>query len=394
MSNPVPIKVENLGKKFILQQRGSRTLKSTVLDWMRGAGKGREDFWALRNVSFTVERGETLGIVGANGAGKSTLLALLAGTKAPTEGTSEMHGKISSLLELGAGFHPELTGRENVYLAGAIMGMSRSHMEQRFDAIVDFAELHKFIDQPVKHYSSGMYVRLGFAVAVEVDPDILLLDEVLAVGDTSFQRKCLQRVEDFRKSGKTMLIISHDLDTIKDISNRILFLDQGTVQGLGEPDAVVDQYHSLSRAQDSEGLRREWGTGEVRISTVELLLADGKPGDVFHWGQPLRARLRYAAREQIENPVFGFSISDAEGRLVYGNNTQLEDVSIPMVEGEGVLEFRIEELNVSRGNYLLSVSVHSSDHRTNYHRLDHCFPFAVETDRRFEGCYMPITWKV
>ncbi len=394
MSNPIPIKVESLGKKFILQQRGSRTLKSTVLDWVRGAGKGREDFWALRDVSFTVERGETLGIVGANGAGKSTLLSLLAGTKEPTEGTIEMHGKISSLLELGAGFHPELTGRENVFLAGAIMGMSRAHMAERFDSIVDFAELHKFIDQPVKHYSSGMYVRLGFAVAVEVDPDILLLDEVLAVGDTSFQRKCLERVEDFRKSGKTMLIISHDLDTIKDISNRILFLDSGTVQGLGEPDAVVDQYHSLSRVQDSEGLRREWGTGEVRISTVELLDTDGQPSDLFQWGEPMTARMHYVARVRVENPVFGFSISDSQGRLVYGNNTQLEGVVIPTVKGEGMLEFRIGELNLSRGNYLLSVSVHSSDHRTNYHRLDHCFPFAVEAEKSFEGCYMPITWKV
>ncbi len=235
------IVVERMGKRFRLQRSGTRTIKSAMLDLMRNRGAGKNAFWALQDMDFAVDRGETLGIVGANGAGKSTLLSLLAGTKVPTTGSIRTTGTISSLLELGAGFHPDLTGRENVFLAGAIMGLSRQ-MRERFDAIVDFAGMRDFIDQPVKHYSSGMYVRLGFSVAVEVDPDILLIDEVLAVGDENFQKKCLQKIDAFRRAGKTMLIISHDLSTIQTISDRILFLDQGRIEGIGDPREVIGRY--------------------------------------------------------------------------------------------------------------------------------------------------------
>ena len=388
------INVQGLGKKFLLQSRGESTLKSWTLDWITGRRKAREEFWALRDVSFSVQTGETLGIVGANGAGKSTLLALLAGTKQPTAGSVETHGKISSLLELGAGFHPELTGRENVYLAGAIMGLSRARMADRFESIVEFAELNEFIDQPVKHYSSGMYVRLGFAVAVEVDPDILLLDEVLAVGDVSFQRKCLERIGEFRDEGKTMLIISHDLETIRKVSHRILFLEKGGVQGLGEPEAIVDAYDSRSRSLQSVGLRREWGSGEILIKNVEIHDSNRSPCESFRFGEKLTADIAFEAKERIVSPVFGFSIADSEGRLLYGNNTQLEDFDIPFVEGRRTLRLHIGELRMARGIYLLSFSVHSADHKTNYHRLDHHSTITVTADAAFEGCYMPLQWEM
>lgn len=366
-----------------------------ALDLFRSRGSGRKDFWALKDVSFSVPKGETLGIIGANGAGKSTLLSLLAGTKVPTTGTISSQGTISSLLELGAGFHPDLTGRENVFLCGAIMGLSRRQMRDRFDDIVSFAGLDEFIDQPVKHYSSGMYVRLGFAVAVEVDPDILLIDEVLAVGDVEFQRKCIDKMKAFREQGKTMLIISHDLGTIQRISDRILFLDEGTVQGIGDPDSVVTNYKSLARSKSVGGLEREWGTGEVSLEKVEFFTEDGNSTDTFSSGSGLLARISYSAEMPVEDPVFGFSLSDSEGRLIYGNNTQIEKFEIPSIEGKGTITLHLGKLPMASGTYLFSFSVHSADHRTNYHRLDNCFPVSVESASSFEGvCFIPSRWKM
>lgn len=387
------IRVEGVGKEFRLHKRGARTVKSAALDLVR-ARPGADSFWALRDIDFQVRRGEVLGIIGANGAGKSTLLSLLAGTKVVSEGRIAIGGKISSLLELGAGFHPELTGRENVFLAGAIMGIPQARMRERFDAIVEFAELRDFIDQPVKHYSSGMYVRLGFAVAVEVDPDILLIDEVLAVGDASFQRRCLERMEQFREERKTMLIISHDMNTIRKISDRILYLEKGTIRGLGEPTGVLDAYASASRQDISDGLAREWGTGEVLITGVELFDASGEPADTFKGGEALTARIRYTARERVERPVFGFGIANRQGHTVHGSNTQNEGVTIDEVEGEGTVTLHVDRLDVGNGTYLLSFSVHSDDHRQNFHRLDHHFPISVKSDSGFEGCYLPSRWEV
>jgi ABC-type polysaccharide/polyol phosphate transport system ATPase subunit len=392
MAGDPVITVDKVAKRFRLQRTGSRTLKSAAMDLLRRGG-GARDFWALRDISFTVGGGETLGIIGANGAGKSTLLSLLAGTKVPTSGSIRMRGAVSSLLELGAGFHPELTGRENVFLAGAIMGLSRRQMRQRLDAIVSFAGLEAFIDQPVKHYSSGMYVRLGFAVAVEVDPDILLIDEVLAVGDAQFQRKCISKMEAFRRAGKTMLIISHDLPTIMSISDRILLLDAGGIAGLGTPDSVVGSYRAMSRNRSVSGMEREWGTGEVTLVKVAFLDAAGLETDTFTSGSPLQARIQYRASQRVENPVFGFGFCDSSGRLIYGSNTQIAGAAIASVEGDGVLTLGLESLPVAAGNYLFSFSVHSADHRTNYHRLDHCFPISVESESRFEGvCHIPCRW--
>lgn len=389
------IVVDRMSKAFRLHRSGTRTVKSAVVDLVKRRGAGRNMFWALKDVSFSVGRGETLGIVGANGAGKSTLLSLLAGTKTPTKGTLRTRGTISSLLELGAGFHPDLTGRENVYLAGAIMGLSRRQMRERFDAIVAFAGMGDFIDQPVKHYSSGMYVRLGFAVAVEVDPDILLIDEVLAVGDDNFQKKCLAKIESFRKLGKTMLIISHDLGTIQSISDRILFLDEGRVAGIGDPHETIGGYRALSRARQTQGHEREWGTGEARIDDVIFEDADGKPADTFASGSPVRCRIRYTAQKRIPSPVFGFSLSEADTRLVFGSNTQVEGVNLEAIEGSGELILTLETLPVAAGNYLFSFSLHSPDHRENYHRLDYAFSITVLSDSRFEGvCRIPCSWSI
>ncbi|MEI8138257.1 MAG: ABC transporter ATP-binding protein [bacterium] len=390
----IAIQVEGVGKRFRLRSSGGRTLKSMVMDMIHKPGSER-DLWALKDVNFTVERGTTLGLIGANGAGKSTLLSVLAGTMMPTEGKIKTTGVISSLLELGAGFHPDLTGRENVFLAGAIMGLTRQQMTRRFDAILNFADIGTFIDQPVKHYSSGMYVRLGFAVAVEVDPDILLVDEVLAVGDASFQRKCLRRMSEFRDQKKTMLIISHDLGTIQSVSDQILFLDHGRVLGHGAPGKVVGQYESFWRNQASAERSREWGTREVILTGAEFLDASGNATTKFMWGEPLTVRLGYEVKTPVGASIFGFGISDEAGRLVHGSNTEIASVSIPGLTGSGHVVLKIPHLNLARGTYFFSFSVHSADHKVNYHRMDNAFAIGVDSVKNFEGiCHMPSEWRV
>ncbi|MDI6775335.1 MAG: ABC transporter ATP-binding protein [Verrucomicrobiota bacterium] len=387
------IVVDSVSKTFRLRGGGTRTLKAAALDALL-ARRSVRHFEALTDVSFAVPKGETLGIIGANGAGKSTLLGLVAGAMAPTRGAIRTDGTISSLLELGAGFHPDLSGRENVFLYGAVIGITRKKMRVRYAAILEFAGIGEYIDQPVKRYSSGMYARLAFAVAVEVDPDVLLIDEVLAVGDAAFQRKCLQKMRDFRRQGKTMLMVSHDLATIQSVSDRILLLDGGRVVGLGGPESVVNAYRSLAGRQGADGLAREWGAGEARIASVEFFNDRGEPATTFEWGGGLAARIRYEASRRIEKPVFGFALSDSAGRLIYGSNTQIEGFAIPWIEGQGTLRLRIPKLVMANGSYLLSFSLHSEDHRTNYHRLDHRFPIAVVGAKGFEGpCHMPCEWR-
>ncbi len=387
------ITVEGVSKHYTLRG-ASRSLKETVLQNLRLNRRPCPVMKALDDISFSVPRGETLGIIGANGAGKSTLLALLTGTIQPTAGRIHTEGAVSSLLELGAGFHPDLTGRENVFLYGAIMGLSRRQMQQRFDAIVDFAGLEAYIDQPVKHYSSGMYVRLGFAVAVEVDPDILLIDEVLAVGDTNFQRKCISKIEAFRACGKTLLLISHDLPTIQRVSNRILVLDNGRLMGDGAPEEMVNRYASLSRKLSGRsGLEREWGSGQVRITDVRFRDADGRDTASFTWGQPLEAVLTYRCDAPVERPVFGFAISDEAGQLLHGSNSQIESMPVASLSGEGQIHLHLASVLMAAGIYHFSFAIHSEDHKTNYHRLDNCFSIVVDTPRRCEGTlYMPSRW--
>ncbi len=392
MKDKPAIAMEHVTKTFRLRPGGGRTLKALAMDWIRFGRAGRA-FDALSDVCFEVRAGETLGIIGANGSGKSTLLSIAAGAMTPTSGTVATRGTISSLLELGAGFHPDLTGRENVFLYGAIMGLSRKIMRRRFDAIVDFAGIENYIDQPVRHYSSGMYVRLGFAVAVEVDPDILLIDEALSVGDADFQGKCMKKMAEFKERGKTMLMVSHDLATIQSISDRIMLLDNGTVLGTGDAEGMVNRYRVLSAQQGAGELAREWGTGEIKIEDVAFLDEDGQKTSAFRWGRTLTAEIRYRAAERVENPVFGFSVSDRGGRLIYGNNTQLERFAVPEVAGEGRLRLTLNPVCLATGAYLFSFSVHSADHKTNYHRLDHGFPVVVEAEKTAAGpCYMPCQW--
>ncbi len=378
------IELNEVSKIFKVRFDPNPTIKSAVLSWIKGK-RLRQDFCALDGVSLSVNPGETLGIIGPNGAGKTTLLSLIAGTTVPTRGTVNTRGRISSMLALGAGFHPDLTGRENIYLNGTLIGLTRREIDEKYDRIVRFSGLDQFIHTPVKCYSSGMYVRLGFSIAVEVDPEILLIDEVLAVGDSDFRRKCFDKIEQFKQNRKTILFVSHDLDMIERIADRVLFLNRGRLEAVGQPEAILAQYRELG-FEGAQGFKaKEWGNREAVIENLELTGPDGDATRHFRSGETLRVRIRYRAAARIEKPVFGISIRDTDGNVCFGTNTQIDKVPIPFIEGGGEVTIQLDDVLLPAGPYSLSAALHGQDHHIHYHRLDHWLPFIVKCDRRIEG---------
>ena len=387
------IEAVNLGKRYY--RRGGQSASSLFARLTGRSGPKNEPFWCLRGANFEIPAGRTVGVIGPNGSGKSSLLGLTAGTIAPTECHVRTQGRISSLLELGAGFHPELSGRENVFLNAALLGIPREDVKKKFDRIVDFAELRDFIDMPVKHYSSGMYVRLGFAVAVEVDPDVLLIDEVLAVGDIAFQLKCLDRIRDFQKRGKTILFVSHALQTVEEFCHEAFLIHRGRLVERGEPGDVILKYVRSYMGEGGGVFTQEYGSREVELGAVRLLDAAGRDAATFASGETLSVEIPYVARQRIEKPVFGFSIKTANGMYVYGSNTQTAGVALPFVEGAGKLRLDLAPLRLMHGNYFLSLSVHSWDHMIQYHRREDWIPFAVRNAVGDLGlCRLDARWNV
>jgi lipopolysaccharide transport system ATP-binding protein len=375
------IEFDGVSKKFILHHERARSFQELVVGLFRRNNCSREEFWALRDVSFAVEQGETVGIIGPNGAGKSTMLKLAARVIEPTSGRIAVRGRIGALLELGAGFHPDLTGRENIYLNGSILGLSRAEIRRRLDDIIGFAELERFIDVPVKHYSSGMFVRLGFSVAVHTDPEILLVDEVLAVGDQAFQRKCLERIDDLRRQGVTVLFVSHSADAVRALCNRAIWLHEGRVVADDAAEAVVRRYleHSWGRQTVAQpgGDERRWGTGRIRIVRVRLLDGEGRERQQFRTGEPLVVEMHYRAEERVERPVFGLAIHRSDGIHITGPNTQFAGLDIPAVEGEGIVTYTIPALPLLEGLYYISVSTHNWEDTEMYDYHDRMYSFRV-----------------
>jgi lipopolysaccharide transport system ATP-binding protein len=375
------IQFDQVSKKFILHHERARSFQELAVGLFRRNNRSREEFWALRDVSFAVEQGETVGIIGPNGAGKSTLLKLAARVIEPTSGRIAVRGRIGALLELGAGFHPDLTGRENIYLNGSILGLSRAEVRRRLDDIIGFAELERFIDVPVKHYSSGMYVRLGFSIAVHTDPEILLVDEVLAVGDQAFQRKCLERIDDLRRQGVTVLFVSHSADIVRTLCDRAIWLHEGRVVADDAAEAVVRRYleHSWGRQTVAQhgGDERRWGTGRIRIIRVRLLDGEGRERQQFRTGEPLVVEMHYRAGERVERPVFGLAIHRSDGVHITGPNTQFAGLDIPAVEGEGIVTYTIPELPLLEGLYYISVSAHNREETEMYDYHDRMYSFGV-----------------
>ena len=385
-----------------------------------------ETFHALAQVSFSVAPGRTYGIIGRNGSGKSTALKLVAGITKPTSGEVHVHGRISALIELGAGFHPEISGRENVYINGIMLGLSKRQVAHRFDEIVEFAELQEFIEAPVKTYSSGMYMRLGFAVAIHVDPDILLVDEVLSVGDEGFTHKCFDKFAEFKRRGKTILIVTHSLGMIERLCDEALWLDSGRVAAHGDPKRVVDAY--LTAVEVSEGhqlaettakavaaaaasepeplpepstaqpgaeltdmfqaIEGRWGSREIEIADVTLVDVEGRPSFVFHSGDPMAVRFTVTARKPASDFVFGVSLFNAEGVCCYGTNTFIEEMDPEALEGSAEVTFAIESLDLVEGTYKLDVAVHTCDgFPYDYHRL--LYTFRVKSRTPDVGIYRP-----
>ena len=374
------------------------TLKSALLSGalLRDL-KPDETFHALRGVSFHVDTGRTFGIIGRNGSGKSTMLKLIAGIGKPSSGRVAVTGRVSALIELGAGFHPEISGRENVFINGMMLGLTKRQIADRYDDIVAFAELQEFIEAPVKTYSSGMYMRLGFAVAVNVDPDVLVVDEVLAVGDEAFTHKCLDKFAEFRQRGKTILIVTHQLELVERFCDEALWLDHGVSKAQGDPKRVIDEYlldvagvanRDASADHRPPGTDQgRWGSREVEITGVELF-GDSGPTRVFNSGDRAEIRFRTHAAERITDFVFGVAIFNADGVCCYGTNTHLEGARPGELFGDAEVRFAIENLDLVDGTYTVDVAVHRENGAPyDYHRR--LYTFRVVSRVKDIGVFRP-----
>jgi ABC-type polysaccharide/polyol phosphate transport system ATPase subunit len=365
------IEIDGVSKRFRLYHDRNQSLKATL---MRGRRAKYEEFMAVDDVSLDIAAGESFGFVGRNGSGKSTLLKVVAGIYRPDKGAVTVNGKLSALLELGAGFHPELSGRENVYLNGSILGLSRKELERRFDEIVDFAELHQFIDMPVKNYSSGMYVRLGFSVAINVDPDVLLVDEVLAVGDEMFQRKCSAKFAELREAGTTIVLVSHSLGAIRSMCDRAMWIDRGVAKAVGPAGDVIDEYLASVDSKDAVELGGgvRWGTGEARITNVSLLDQAGKPTHLCQSGGPATFEVEWETDQPVPEPVFAIVFYTTEGVVLAAPNTKDAGVVPKEINGTGATRLTIPEMPLLPNSYDISVSltdVEASTHISNRHRV-------------------------
>lgn len=389
------IEVRNASRRFRVSHDRNLTLKETLL---RGGRRAEvTDLWALRDASFTISPGEAVAIVGRNGSGKSTLLKMLAGIIPPQEGSVEAGGRVAALLELGSGFHPDFTGRENVFMNAAIFGLSEKEVDERLDDIIDFAEIADFIDMPVRTYSSGMQLRLAFAVSAHLNPDILLLDEVLAVGDEAFQRKCISRIYKFRRGGGTLVFVSHDGAAVEKVCSRALLVDGGRVVHDGDPAEVMEHYRRLlandgnkeqaepddhlppldsSSSQHHEDTPMAWGTLEARIEGVRVL-SRGEPVAGVLSGDPLEIEMVIRTETTLPTPAIGIGLRDETGRHLFGTNTKRADFLIDEVSGSARIVFAVPALPMGEGEVDITVAVHSIDESTVYYWLDRAAHFSV-----------------
>jgi ABC-2 type transport system ATP-binding protein len=393
---PVALQADSVSKRYRIYHNKSRTLKEAIF---RGRGQ-YEDFDALSDVSLTVHQGESVGILGANGSGKSTLLKLIARIIRPDRGSVTVNGTVSALLEVGAGFHPEYTGRENIYLYGALLGLNRAEINARFGEIVEFSGLERFIDNPVKNYSSGMYMRLGFAVAIHVDPDIILIDEVLAVGDASFQKRCLDRIADLQGAGRTIAFVSHDLGTMRELCQRAIWLDEGRMMVDGPVDRAIGLYTQSQdkrgqvHAVDSGRLQR-WGSGEVTIEGMRLLDARGIDTSALQYGQPGTIELEVECRQQLRGVSAGVGVFKRDGTYCTGISMAFDECIASLTPGRHQVRLQFEALNLNAGAYVLDIGLVESGtgHIYDFSSREHVLE--VHGAARGEGIFViPHRWQV
>lgn len=404
--------VENLSKQYRIGRREKNTtMREALMRLVKQPFRKRdpETIWALKDISFAIKKGEVVGIIGRNGAGKSTLLKALAKITYPTSGRVRVNGRVASLLEVGTGFHEELTGRENIYLNGSILGMTKKEMDAQLESIIAFAGVEKFIDTPIKRYSSGMRLRLGFAIAAHLNPDVLLVDEVLAVGDMEFQKKCLKSMDDLRSSGRTVLFVSHNMAAIENLCPRTIWIDQGQVRQDGDTAEVIKAYLStFTTAQEADldlfHIKDRAGIGGIRYSRIEFLNIDRQPLKLIRSGESLIARLHYCAEKYIQAPHFGLELYTELGTLITSFNTWTTGFNIPTLpSGSGCIELEIDSLNFVPGRYYISLWLSSVG--IEYDRLNHCTILDVEgwdvyksgrkLDSRYFGIvFFPYHWKL
>jgi len=391
VAGPSTISIDGISKRFNLYAEKASSLKERIVRLRRS--KARE-FWALRDVSYEIPAGRTVGLVGANGSGKTTLLKVIGGIIRPTAGTVTTRGRIAALLELGAGFHPELTGRENVYLNASILGLTKKETDRHFDAIVAFAELESFIDQQVKYYSSGMFVRLGFAVAVHVDPQILLVDEVLAVGDEGFQRKCIERVKQFQAEGRTIVFVTHAVDLVRRICDEAVMLDHGKVAASGDVESVISELRTVLLQQHAY-YAGEQGTRDLEIVSAEVYDDQGRTGAAFHPGDTVVVQVDLKANTPVENPVVSIGLTDGDDQFVFGTNTDWRQQRWPVFEGKQRVKFVLRGIPFVEGRYSVTLGAHSRDVSTVYHSLENHLFFDVSRGEENTGrVFIPVEVQV
>lgn len=372
------VSVQDVAKRFKMYRERNQSLKAAL---MRGKRAAFEEFWALRDVSFEIPEGTTFGLIGENGSGKSTLLKCVAKILQPDRGRVVTRGRVAALLELGSGFHPELSGRENVYLNGSILGLRRKELEAKFEEIVDFSGIESFIDQPVKNYSSGMYVRLGFAIAINIDPEILLVDEILAVGDAAFQQKCMDKFADFRKAGKTVVIVSHAMGSLRSMCDHAAWLKKGRLVEVGTTAQTVDDYVDathVERPVENAADSNRWGSGEATITDVELLDAAGERSSRFHTGDRFTIRVEYHFGERIEQPVFGLSITTLEGSYLWAFNSRDGGCVPDYLDGKGSIEMTVPNIMLQPGTFELTASIIDYSCMHTFDFLRNCLRFDVD----------------
>jgi len=416
MTTPI-IRIEGLGKLYKIgeQQRarkGPTFGETLVTAFTRPFGKGSghnasKEFWALRNVSFDVAEGEVVGVIGRNGAGKSTLFKILSRITDPTEGSAQLNGRVASLLEVGTGFHPELTGRENIFLNGAILGMTRAEIRKKLDEIVAFSEVEKFLDTPVKRYSSGMYVRLAFSVAAHLEPEILIVDEVLAVGDAAFQAKCLGKMRGISETdGRTVMFVSHNLASIRQLCQRVCLLDKGEITVIGAPDEAIGRYLSDAVVGKKVSVA-DWDdretTGDARIVEIELQPGDVGEIAVIKMGQPLRIKMEVEIPEPLSDPNFGMLVYDSSGTPLLDLRSLHQILLVGRVTGRIAVQLEVAQLGLYPGHYFLSPWISDTGNRRNLDFPKMCVAFDVspsgsdvdaQLDRDWGAYFVPSTWSV
>ena len=390
------ISVNSLSKNFRLYHERNRYIKAALL---RGRRAKYEEFWALSDVSFEVAHGATLGIIGSNGSGKTTMLKCLTGIYTPDKGRIRIDGKVAALLELGAGFHPELTGSENIYLNGAILGMTKRDVQSRFSSIVEFAGLERFIDTPVKNFSSGMVVRLGFAIASHVEPKILLIDEILSVGDQDFQRKSSEKIEEFRREGRTIVVVSHSLGLVQQLCKEVIWLEKGQIKQVGVAADVISSYTGGSYAQhtdkDDES-RERWGTGDARINSIELIASDGLPTQLIESNAAVKVQCQITAHARIDSPILRIKITKLNGDVIWATSTQRGTNTLRVLEGPATAILDIPKLGLLEGTYYLSASLSDPTGTTEFDHCQNWIRFNVHKTNLFDEGVVSVdsTWSL